>query len=782
MSEGKTTTAKSTLFQSLMKRRVPQISGFYLGASWGLIQFVEWIVVRYGLSPYLPDFSLVILFSLFPSVFMVAYFHGRPGEDEWQRIEKVTIPINLIFTISLLVIFFSGKELGAATKTIVVQNEVGKTVKKVVAKSEFRKKVALFNVKNTTGDETLNWLESGFPMLMQLDMMQDPFIDEVSLLLDNGNILQNLKKAGFETGVDAPISLLSKVAIERHYEYFVTGNFSKKGDEYLLSIKLYDAERGKRLASNEIVSEQLLELVDQASILTKENLGIPKYHLESLQDFPVAEVSSGNLEALKLLVNALEQLQFHNNYLKGAEFSQAAIEKDTSFALAYFYLGILQANLNQSKQSVKSLRLAMKYDFKLPEFLKFLVKDTLYLMSGESKKRLSLLKMQTSLEPENIDIRLRLSYLYSANKKYAEAIKEIKSVMEISPQPETYLDNIGYLYLQMNQFDQAEVYFKDYLKAFPSESTSFNNLAYLYNLQGKDELVRENYEKSLLLDPENLPATLNLASVDEKFGDLEKAFKQYQTALTSFNEPAEKAQIFNRLVNFYTITGQPKKALEMVKSSLLEQKKFSPPLNVLISELMTVTTYIRAGEKQQAFEILKNVEKQLQPPFDTLSSLGYSLAYAELKQSKLALEQIKIFEKALAELEGTLQGMSFYPFKLRAKISESNGDYPQALIEYKTYAENSPLDGSRFFDIGRIYRKLNDFENAQEFLTKQYEITPYYPKVNYQLGLLYVAMDEKEKALKHFQLAAEVWKNSEPGYDDAIKNQLELNKLLEKES
>ncbi len=34
---------KLTLYQALLERRVPQICGFYLGASWGLIQFIEWV-------------------------------------------------------------------------------------------------------------------------------------------------------------------------------------------------------------------------------------------------------------------------------------------------------------------------------------------------------------------------------------------------------------------------------------------------------------------------------------------------------------------------------------------------------------------------------------------------------------------------------------------------------------------------------------------------------------------------------------------------------------------
>ncbi len=90
MSETDVMVKPVSFIESLKERRVPQITGIYIGASWGLIQFIEWLVERYGLSPYLPDFSLVILFSLIPTVVVISYFHGRPGPDKWTKFEIIT--------------------------------------------------------------------------------------------------------------------------------------------------------------------------------------------------------------------------------------------------------------------------------------------------------------------------------------------------------------------------------------------------------------------------------------------------------------------------------------------------------------------------------------------------------------------------------------------------------------------------------------------------------------------------------------------------------------------
>ena len=108
--------------EDLLKRRVPQFVGVYVVASWTILQIIDWVVNRYILSPYLTDLSLGIIIAFIPTVLIMAYFHGKPGKDKWTRVEKIGIPINLVAGIAILAIVFYPKDLGAATKTIVVES------------------------------------------------------------------------------------------------------------------------------------------------------------------------------------------------------------------------------------------------------------------------------------------------------------------------------------------------------------------------------------------------------------------------------------------------------------------------------------------------------------------------------------------------------------------------------------------------------------------------------------------------------------------------------------
>ena len=97
-SQRKKEPKKMSIWSDLLARRVPHIVGIYLGISWGIIQFVDWIVKSTQMSPHFALLSFVILAAMIPTVLLLAYYHGKPGYDTWTIKEKIGIPTNLILS------------------------------------------------------------------------------------------------------------------------------------------------------------------------------------------------------------------------------------------------------------------------------------------------------------------------------------------------------------------------------------------------------------------------------------------------------------------------------------------------------------------------------------------------------------------------------------------------------------------------------------------------------------------------------------------------------------
>ena len=85
------------MIKKILNRRIPQILGSYFIAGTSLVLFIEYLVEKYEFPIYLPTMSLIALVGILPSVLILAYFHGAPGKDEWTKIEKIGIPVNVLF-------------------------------------------------------------------------------------------------------------------------------------------------------------------------------------------------------------------------------------------------------------------------------------------------------------------------------------------------------------------------------------------------------------------------------------------------------------------------------------------------------------------------------------------------------------------------------------------------------------------------------------------------------------------------------------------------------------
>jgi len=85
------------MIKKILNRRIPQILGSYFIAGTSLVLFIEYLIEKYEFPVYLPTMSLIALIGILPSVLILAYFHGAPGKDEWTKIEKIGIPMNVLF-------------------------------------------------------------------------------------------------------------------------------------------------------------------------------------------------------------------------------------------------------------------------------------------------------------------------------------------------------------------------------------------------------------------------------------------------------------------------------------------------------------------------------------------------------------------------------------------------------------------------------------------------------------------------------------------------------------
>jgi len=76
-----------------MRRRVPHIVGAYFAGGWILLEFTDWAVGRWILSPHITDFVVTAWLFMIPAVALLAWTHGAPGRDRWTRVEIIGVAV-----------------------------------------------------------------------------------------------------------------------------------------------------------------------------------------------------------------------------------------------------------------------------------------------------------------------------------------------------------------------------------------------------------------------------------------------------------------------------------------------------------------------------------------------------------------------------------------------------------------------------------------------------------------------------------------------------------------
>jgi len=761
-------------WKDLFRRRVLQALVLYLIATWGVERLAGWMVNRFVLSPHLPGFCLAIMLSLIPSVCILAYYHGIRSREKRARALGIGLPLNLLIATGFLLFFFYGKDLGAATKTLRLQDEEGQVIERVVPKTEFRKKFAVFFFENETGDAALDWLGYGTPYLLGLDLTQDIYLEP----LTGFGFFDRMKEAGFPEGVRLPLTSKKKIAENFHREYFITGSIQPQAEEYTIKTSLYETRRVKLLTENIFQGSDVFRLVDEISLRLKQDLKIPKRHIEETKDLPVSEIGTSSTLALKHYLAGLKAKADRNWAGSIGKFEQA-VKEDLTFAAAYFELQELYGLTNQSERREQAFQSLMQHLGKLPERDQFYIKSEYFFMRKDAKRQLAVVKMWADIFPEDISAHTTLAGVFLYRNQPDDALAEYKRVLELNPEHYEVLPSIGSIYKQKNEYEKALKYYQQYAQKFPMDIVSYMSIGELYSSLGDYVQARSYYEKALLVEPENLSVILALAEVDAKTGNFEEASKQYQVALKISKSPQSLIQVYDALMNFSERKGQMSSVLEYMHLKWGVAEKNLPEAQALIGRLPDIVYFVRAGQKDAAFQAIEAVKARLTPPWDSLLPIAYLSVYLELKDVENAERSLEDYKK-FVETFG-FEDMRFAVFYILGKIQYLKEEYEEAVTNIQKSLNLSP-DFQKVkanLDIGRCYRKLKEHKKAEEYLLKALKHDPSEPKVHYELVLVYLDAGNSEKALEHLKVALNIWKDADQGKAEVEELKAKLAALQE---
>jgi tetratricopeptide (TPR) repeat protein len=767
------------LMAELLARRVPQFVGLYLAGSWAFVEFLDWAVEQFVLSPHISSFAFLLLLLLIPSVVMLAWRHGAPGKDVWGRVEAVGISLNLILAATLLFFSFSGKDLGAATTTVVVEDEAGNEIERQVPKQAFRKKVAIFFFDNESGEEALDWLSFGATLALQVDLAQQMFVISTSPLdgSGHGGILLDLQEAGFADGVGVPLTLMREIADTRHLEYFVTGSFTRSDAGITVESVLYQTRRGNLVNRRTFTGVEPLDLIDQMSEQLRLDLDVPEYKIEESPNLPVSELLTGSPKAFELAAVGFHRIAA-GDLSGGLPLLASAVEEDPTFAMAHAQKAGVHLLSNQRPQADSAMQAAMTHLYRLPERTQLGLRTlSQWLFEQDAEKAFRTATYWTELYPDDVQGHVQLAELHSARGEWKETIAELETVLELDPSQYDYILEIGAVHEQGGDFEKALEHYGRYAELLPDDWRSFTAIASVHSSLGEHEQARAAYERAQVIDPDESSIPLALAQLEMDLGDFGGAVRYREQAHAASRSPQDRLAVYGFDASLHYRQGRFDELERDYQHQIATAAEYMNPLNMMIDQANSVLLQYapEAGREASALRELDRISEQASPPFDGLLGIAYLQIYQGLGNA----EQTRVW---IDRLDTTIEalGLEYFRYSVHlgsGRVAEIEGDCLEAIASYGKAVEIQPTTRTPRVWIGRCQLALGNPAAAETTLTEILRVTPAFPKARYQLALVYQEMGRTEDAIAQLQAVLEIWKDADPEYIPAQEARARLAEL-----
>lgn len=759
------------LAKDLFERRVPHVLAIYAGASWGFVEVVNFLVDEFLLSPHWTRVALLTVLLLFPSVLLLAWFHGRQGRDEVPLLEKIGIPANLAVALVVLVLVFGGRDLGAATTSVTVETEDGETLERVIPKAEFRKRTAIFPFDIGPGlDAAETWLAYMAPMALQVDLSADEFFEPIPAAL----FATRLWERGFSSLLDVPLALKREVS-EEVYAAFIAGGGIERGEGgYRITLTLHETGSGSQISETVHEGPDILALVDEMSVALAEGLAIPDR--DGVEDLPVRERLTANGAAWEAYGRGTAAVLVEPPDLEAAlEGVRTAAELDPTFTLAQHQLAVILLASNRAAEAAPAIQAAVDHLYRLPERFHFPVKSDYYFLTQQPEKAWAVVEMWVELHPEDPNALRNYSFVQLLRGDLEGLIRTLERLYRVSPAEHSLLRQIADAQLELGRQDEARETLARYVERFPEDHTGYVALAGLERRRGAHDAAREYLERAIIIEPVRPELASQLASLDLVVGRFDEALAGHERALSLARGALQRAEALEGMVAYYRFRGQMEDAIRTGVARLEALGTVMTPALMAEDRFDLVDLYVEAGRQDDAEALFGELEATLQPPIADFSvphfRIHVALGAEDVSRARVAydaaLDAMETLDAGLqrAMLTGDL-----------GRIDELAGDYESAVLNYR---ESMALDGDRNMhrEAGSALRKAGRIEEAEEELREALRLRPADPRAHLEMARVLEAHGDMSGAVEHLRNALAAWEPADESFEQARDARAKLQAL-----
>jgi len=356
-------------------------------------------------------------------------------------------------------------------------------------------------------------------------------------------------------------------------------------------------------------------------IMLKRYPGYPTtYYIRGVAQFKKHDVDGAENSILKVLNTSpdnIPSLQLIGSiyYIKGQyeQARQALSRVVAAYPSNEYAAKILSATLLKTRQPKQVITLLAPFAAKSrdPQLLSLL--GSAYIQDKQNAKGMEILEKASTLAPKEAGIQTQLAMAQLLAGENSRAVEQLESAVDLSPDLVQAEILLTLAHIRNKEYQQAIKTAKRLQKKNDQNPVAYNLMGAAYMGMNKPQEARKQFMAALKVDPKFTVASLNLARLDEKEGNLEGAKTQYKEILK--RQPDHVAALLS-LAHVLESEGDPKGALTYVLKAYERN-----PSNVAPG-LYLIRYYLKQGDPLNAMSIARSLKDNASDNPQVLKALG----------------------------------------------------------------------------------------------------------------------------------------------------------------
>jgi serine/threonine protein kinase/tetratricopeptide (TPR) repeat protein len=604
--------------------------------------------------------------------------------------------------------------------------------------------------------------------LLITDLTESEFVKVVS----SQRLYDILKQMGLEGKRNIDRTTATEIAKTARAKWMLVGNIINLEPEIIITAQLIDVTTGNASASQRIegaAGERVFPLVDRLTVEVKRDLTLPsEADLEADPD--VAEMTTHSSEAFRYYLEGQELFYRHHWADAEKEFLKA-IEIDSTFSMAHYYLAAMDYWLNDTEAKIH-IEHALNYIDRVSHHQRYYINELNARINRDIPRAIANLEKIIERYPDDKDAYVSLGLIKKFETlELEDALRNFKKATELDPLNREALNQLAYIYNDLGQFEKAVWAINKYIEVAPDEANPYDSKGEIMAMNGKLDEAIASYEKAMKLKPDYGRA--RLANLYLFRGDTAKADSLYH-AIAS--DPDEKTRAYGRMALTLKprYQGRFQDALRLLEIGIETDRMELGTCPEIANKLMTrVLINDFLGDDQA---VIENLNRAISIMSENETRRLYSSFFRAYLCAKLAeTGDHSGSDSLLSEITALITepgypDSSFYWIASGYKALKLN-HYDTAAIYWEKTIRGSPhnfptlqLLGESYLYAGQLGSAVSTLENAIKIYDGSRTGEAGLGVLShYLLGRAYEASGWTDRAITQYERFLELWKDADPG-------------------